>query len=256
MLTDLFEPRAEAPAERPPFDLGEPADDLESDLQATVALGGTVPLLAAPLGSEGLAVIAPQLAVLARFRLEPPSRDEAATDWIVALPLEVRFDDRFEGRLRVVHRSSHLGDEVLQSGGALRLEFSYEALDALFGVRPAPGVRLYGGGTLIFRSQTYRWASDGAGGAAQVVDFDDDFAVQAGAEAEGGGAWGWRLAADWQAAQRSGWDSQVAAVAGATKRFRGRGLALQARLQAGVSPLGEFFLTDERLFGVELEFQP
>lgn len=256
VLSDLFEVRAESPAERPPFDLGESVDDLETDIQATVALGGTMPLWATPFGADGEVVIAPQLAVFARFRLEPPSRDEAGTDWVVALPVEVRLDDRVAGRLRVVHRSAHLGDEVLQSGGALRLEFSYEAVDALVGVTPLPGLRLYGGGALIFRSQTFRWASTVEGTAVPVVDFDDDYSVQAGIEAEGGGVWGWRVAADWQAAQRGDWDSQVAAIAGVTRRVKGRRIALHARLQAGKSHLGEFFLTDERLLGVEIEFQP
>ncbi len=256
VVTDLFEVRADPPAERLPFDLGESPDDRETDLQATVALGGTVPLWGTRFGTNGEVVIAPQVAVFARFRLEPPSRDEAGSDWVVALPVEVRFDDRVSGRLRVMHRSAHLGDEVLQSGGALRLEFSYEAVDALVGVTPLPGVRLYGGGALIFRSQTFRWASTVQGTAVPVVDFDDDYSVQAGAEAAGGGAWGWRAGLDWQAAQRSDWDAQVAAIAGVTRRVKGRTIGLNGRLQAGRSAMGEFFLTDETLVGVEIEFQP
>jgi len=256
VVSDLLEVRTEEPRERPPFSLGEPADDLESDLQATVAVGGTVPLWATPMGADGSVVIAPQLAVFARFRLEPPSRDEAGSDWVVALPVEVRFNALVAGRLRIVHRSAHLGDELLQTGGALRLEFSHEAVDGLIGVTPLPGLRVYGGGALIVRSQTFRWTDAGGGTVAPTVDFDDRYSLQGGIEAEGGGTWGWRVAADWQAAQRSDWDSQIAAIAGVTTRVRGRGLLLHARLQSGISYLGEFFLTDERILGVEFEFQP
>ncbi|MEN8375548.1 MAG: DUF1207 domain-containing protein [Gemmatimonadota bacterium] len=258
VVSDLFEVRAAAPAERPPFrvDADEPADDLESDLQATVALGGTMPLWGTRTSWNGNIIIAPQLAVFARFRIEPASRDVVGTDWIAALPLEVRFNDRVEARLRVLHRSAHLGDELLQSAGALRLEFSHEAVDALVGVRPIPGLRVYGGGALVIRSQTFRWADRGDGLFQGVVDFDDDFWAQGGVEAEGGGAWGWHVAADWQAAQRSDWKEQISAIAGVTARFHGRHARLHLRYQTGVSPLGEFFLTDERVVGVELEFEP
>lgn len=256
VVSDLLEPGSGVPRERPAFTLDEPASDLESDLQSTVALGGTMPLWSGPMGEDGALVVAPQLAVFARFRLEPPSRDEAGTDWVVALPLELRFNDRMSGRVRVVHRSAHLGDELQQAGGLLRLEFSYEALDGLLAVRPVPGVRVYGGGALIFRSETFRWRDRGDGTAETVVDFEDHYAVQGGAEAEGGGRWRWRLAADVQAAQRSDWGAQVAAVAGVGRSIRGRAIRLQARVQDGISHLGEFFLTDERLWGIELEFEP
>jgi hypothetical protein len=257
VFTDLLEVRPGVPYERPAFAIGEPAGDLESDLQATVALGGTVPLWGTRFGSDGAIVVAPQLAVFARFRLEPPSRDEAGSDWVVALPVEVRFDDRFSGRVRLMHRSAHLGDELMQAeGGPLRLEFSIEAVDGLVAFRPLPGARVYGGGTLILRSQTFRWVDRGDGTVAAIVDFDDSFEVQGGAEADGGGVWRWRLAADVRAAQRSEWDTRVAAIAGVGREVAGRELRLQARLQSGVSSLGEFFRTDETLWGIELEFVP
>jgi hypothetical protein len=256
VFSDLLEVRPGVPDERPAFMLAEPAGDLESDLQATVALGGTMPLWGTDIGSGGALVVAPQLAVFARFRLEPASRDEAGTDWVVALPVEMRFNDLVSGRLRLVHRSAHLGDELLQDGGLLRLEFSIEAMDALIAVRPHPGLRLYGGGALIIRSQTFRWVDRGDGTAAATVDFEDSFSLQGGAEAEGGGAWRWRVAADWQAAQRSEWDGRLSAIAGVGRGVGGRALRLHARVQTGVSALGEFFRTDERLWGIELEFVP
>lgn len=256
VASDLLEVRPGDPGERPPFDLGEPPEDLESDFQATVALGGTMPLYATPLGDDGSLVVAPQLAVFARFRLEPASRDEVGTDWVVALPVELRFDDRLGMRVRLTHRSSHLGDELLQSGGAARLEFSIEAIDGLVGFSPVPGVRFYGGGSLIVRSQTYRWADRGDRTFVPTVDFEDRYTAQAGFDAEGGALWRWRMGADWQAAQRNEWESQVSLIAGGSRRVRGREIRLHVRLQDGLSHLGEFFRTEERLVGVELEFQP
>ncbi|HUH13723.1 MAG TPA: DUF1207 domain-containing protein, partial [Longimicrobiales bacterium] len=183
ILTDLFAVRPGRPPERPPFAFAESAADLERDLQAVVAVGGTLPLWGKVVDREVAVVVAGQLGVVNRFRMELSSRDDVGGDWVVALPVELRLGEAVSGRLRLSHRSSHLGDEVAMRGQIQRLEFSYEALDALVAVRPGASTRLYGGGTLILASNTYRADySDDPREPLIIRDFGDRFVVQIGGE--------------------------------------------------------------------------
>lgn len=236
--------------ERPPFAFAA-GKDMESDVQGDVALGGTVLLWRAPVRDGRLLVVGAQAAVFARFRVEEPSRDYAASDWMVALPVEWR-DDPLSARFRLLHRSSHLGDEIIFDTGARRIEFGHEAIDLLLAYTHPTGARAYGGGSWIFRSNTENEPLLHVLG----TSVKDDAALQAGID----GAWypwengrlGVVAGLDWQAAQRTDWKSQVAAIAGVVGRGEGRRFRLQFRFFHGVSPLGEFFLSDETYFGLEI----
>ena len=50
--------------------------------------------------------------VYAQFDLNRPSYDLINADYLIGLPLTFRFD-RFSGRARLYHQSSHLGDEFV-----------------------------------------------------------------------------------------------------------------------------------------------
>lgn len=255
LATDLFAVREQPPAERPPFGFDEPPEDLERDIHAVVTVGGTLPLWSSVVDREVAVLVAPQLAVFNRFRMEKRSRDDVGGDWVVALPLEFRVGPRVSGRVRLVHRSAHLGDEVGLRGAIERLEFSYEAMDALVGVRPTAATRLYGGGTLILASNTFRVGPRiDPRDSNFIKDFEDRAVLQAGAEAgasrrEGIGLVG---AVDLQWAERTGWATQLSALAGVAAELKGRRARLTLRLLDGPSPMGEFFLTDELAFGVDL----
>jgi hypothetical protein len=244
--TDLFE--APSGRERPRFSFPS-HDDPSRDVQGVVVLGTNLPVWR-PIGtSSGGLQIGFQVGVNARFRIERPSRDQVGTDWIVALPLEAAHG-RWSGRLRLLHRSSHLGDELAETTGAERIEYSHEAVDALVAFNLAPDTRVYAGGTYVLRSiTTYEpWLIERG--------VRDAASVQAGIEAEWPGLAAARVvplfALDWQRAQRTGWDDEISAAGGIRLKAGGREFRLLLRRYDGPSTLGEFFLTPESFWGLEL----
>jgi hypothetical protein len=242
LVTDLLGGRG---PERDPFSVAR-AD--ARDVQAAASIGGTIPLLQLLDRPAGGIVVGAQAGVFARFRIEVPSRDDLGQDWIVGLPIEAWWKD-VSGRLRIVHRSAHIGDEFSVSTGAERIEFGGETLDLLTGVRLGR-LRAYGGGGWTFHSNTDNTdvlRSEGR---------SDRFAAQAGID----GRWpaapagGLALVAglDWQSAERTAWRSAFALAAGLEYRYDGRSAQLVFRWLDGVSPMGQFFLTRERYGSLEL----
>jgi len=243
--TDLFE--TASAQERPIFDF--PAgDDPSLDVQGLVALGTNIPVWRPVATARGGVLLGFQVGVHARFRLERPSRDEVGSDWIVALPLEIAHG-RWSGRVRLLHRSAHLGDELAEKTGARRIEYSHEALDGLAAYHIGDAVRVYGGGTYVFRSVTE--SEDQIA----VRGFRDAASLQAGFEAavpiSADGRFAPLVAVDWQRAQRTGWDDEVSAAVGVTTRAGGRRFSLLLRYYNGPSTMGEFFLTPESFWGLE-----
>jgi hypothetical protein len=245
--TNVFE-RAGQGLERPPFDFPDP-DDSSSDVNAAAAIGGSIPLfLVAEWPGKGGIVASAQLGVFSRFRIEYPSRDDVGQDWFVGMPFEITYEN-FTGRFRIMHRSSHIGDELVETTGAERIEFGGEFADFLAGYRVTPEVRLYGGATWNFRSYTELLP------ALRARNMHDYFEVHGGVDA----AWyGWSdgrtgLAAgvDWQSAQRTGWRSQFSLAGGVSARKAGQGMKLLLRYFHGPSSMGEFFMTKETFVGLE-----
>ncbi|MGH7553035.1 MAG: DUF1207 domain-containing protein, partial [Longimicrobiales bacterium] len=224
------------------------ADDARSDWQASAAVGGTLPLWRALERPEGGIVIGAQAGVFARFRVELPSRDDLGQDWVVAMPIEAAWNE-WSGRLRISHRSSHLGDEFVQATDAERIEFGGEALDALTAYHLRGIGRVYAGGSWIFRSYT-----DGTT-ALLSTSTRDRFLVQIGAD----GQWKagrdnvtLRAGVDWQVAERTDWEGALAIAGGVAMQHDGRSLGLVARYFDGVSSMGQFFITPERFISLEL----
>jgi hypothetical protein len=233
--------------ERLPFTL--PAgDDGSSDTQAAAAIGATIPFLRLLDRPEGGIVVAGYAGVFARFRIELPSRDDLGQDWVVGMPIEVTWN-AWSGRVRIAHRSSHLGDEFSATTGARRIEFGGEAIDGLLAYR-FPGIaRVYGGGGWIFHSNT------SATRVLRDAGRSDRFTVQAGADGEwfpAAGPVGIAAGVDWQAAERSEWAGGLAVAAGVSARANGRVARVMLRYYDGNSYLGEFFLTPERFWSIEV----
>ena len=246
IATDLLSSRG---PERPQFTIRDSAD-AAFDVQAAAALGGTLPLLRLASWAGGGAVLGGEVAVFARFRIEYPSRDAVGTDWFVGMPIELRRYD-WAGRLALMHRSAHLGDEFIAASGAQRIEFGHESIEWM-AARHFGTARIYGGGAWIFRSNTqFEMRRRGLGE-------HDRFELQTGADGE------WPLGAtgrvyaglDLQAAERTDWRTGVAAVVGLGAHGNGRAIRLLARFHDGASSLGEFFLTDERFVSLEVEIEP
>lgn len=222
-------------------------EDARTDWQASAAIGGMFPFWRPLVRPEGGIIVGFQAGVFARFRIELPSRDDLGQDWIAALPIEAAWN-QWSGRIRISHRSSHLGDEFVEATGADRIEFGGEAVDGLAAYRLGELGRVYAGGSWIFRSytdKTYALLQSGT---------RDRFLVQIG----GDGRWtvGPHFDAiagvDWQTAERTGWEGALSLAGGFAMTFDGRSLSLVARYFDGVSSLGQFFVTPEQFWSLEL----
>ncbi len=247
LQTDVF---AHAPEgrERPPFTLPDP-QDAASDVEVSAGIGGSIPLwwLKQWPGRGGI-VAAAQLGVFARFRIEYPTREDTGQDWYVGMPIEFQYD-RWSGRFRIMHRSSHLGDELMQVSGAQRIEFGGEFADFIAAYRLADDARVYGGATYNFRSYT-RWLP-----VLRRNNREDSGQLQAGVDGTwyrwADGHFGLVAGADWQAHQRANWRSIFSIAAGPGIQTNARATRLLVRYYHGPSSMGEFFLTPETFWTVE-----
>ena len=248
LWSTVFRERTD-PAERPPFDL-QGGNGLETDLQGEAALGGNVRIWQPMQWADGGLTLGMQAGVFGRFRLEVSGNDLVASDWIVALPAEIARGP-WSGRLRLLHWSAHVGDELIEAG-VERVDFTTETLEALvaygFG-----DVRLYGGGSLVIRSSLENEPQLGSA-------FSDDVLIRLGADArvrpwardditlDGG--------VDWHNSDRSGWAGQLTIRLGLAVRDGARSAWLGGIYHRGPSPMGQFFLTDEQYWGIELILEP
>ena len=248
LWSDVLRGRTD-PAERPPFDL-QGGSGLETDVQGEAALGGNVRIWQPAQWAGGGLTLGIQAGVFGRFRLEVSGNDLVASDWIVALPVEIARGP-WSGRLSLQHWSTHIGDELLEQGVA-RIDFTTETFEALVAYGPG-NFRLYGGGNLVVRSSLENEAQLGP-------EFSDDALIRFGADGrvrpwardemmvEGG--------VDWQSADRTGWASQLSVRLGLTVRDGRRSARLSGIYHRGPSPMGQFFLTNEQYWGIELLLEP
>jgi hypothetical protein len=249
IITDLFSRRGNPP-ERPPFFL-EGDHDPRHELQAPVTFGKTVPFVLWHSGRESVMTVGIQASVNGRFRIERPSRDALGEDWMVAFPIEIGWR-QWSGRARLLHRSSHLGDEFIQTNGGERIEFGGDGIDFAAAYQLLPALRLYGAANWIFHSNTEQETVIATIGRRDriLTQFGADFLDYAFA----GGRLGYVAAVDAQLAERSDWRTSISAQAGLAARRGTRSGRLVVRFHGGPSPMGEFFLTTEDFWGLELVF--
>ena len=89
--------------------------------------------------------------MFSQFDLSAPSSDLINTDYVVGVPLSWRSGG-WSTRVRLYHQSSHLGDEFLLGGrGSIRLNLSFEELEALVSYDYRWGGLYAGGGYLVHR---------------------------------------------------------------------------------------------------------
>jgi len=221
----------------------------DTEVQAAPSIGMTFPVFRLAGDSAAGITIGAQAAVFARFRIEHPSRDDLGQDWFVGMPIEAAWGTSSSLRVRLIHRSSHLGDEFSANTGARRIEFGGEAFDLLV-ARGAGGLRFYGGAGWIFHSNTASTA------VLQTFERPDRYTAQAGLDGEWHPFADGRIAVqagiDWQSAERTAW-RPTWALAGGLRANVGRGVAgLVIRHTGGRSTLGQFFLTQEEVWTVEV----
>jgi hypothetical protein len=237
------------PAERTAFD-PQGGDGLETELQGEAALGGNVRIWQPMQWADGGLTLGVQAGVFGRFRLEVSSNDLVASDWIVALPAEIARGP-WSGRLRLQHWSAHVGDELIEQG-VERIDFTTETLEALVAYRSGD-FRIYGGGSLVVRSSLENEVQLGPA-------FSDDVLIRIGADArlhpwardditvDGG--------VDWLSSDRTGWAGQLSVRLGLAVRDGTHKARLSGIYHRGPSPMGQFFLTNERFWGIELFLEP
>jgi hypothetical protein len=247
VMTNLFD-GTRLPADRPPLIFPDPAA-VAHEVQAITAMGGTIPAWRAASWPEGGVLVGVQAGVFGRFRIESPARDLVAADWIVGLPIQVR-KGRLSARLRPFHWSAHMGDELMQNAAAVRIPFSFEALDLLVGYQALGPLRFYGGGSVNFHSDTETLPS------LQRLGMKDRGQIQLGMDAESlhwhNDRLGYIVGLDWQSAERTDWAGQLSAAAGLSFHNDGYAAHLRARFFTGPSPLGQFFRTRETYWGLDL----
>ena len=177
------------------------------------------------------------------FDLEADSRDLWNTDYLVGVPLSVRWG-AVGLRARLYHRSSHLGDEFLVRPQVItvgpRRELSFEAIELL----------------ATWRLGNWRFHGGGSRTIGRAIRIGQNMA-QLGAEFEAParGGTGARLfgALDASAWSETGWDPEIELRVGLTLASpwsrRGR-LLLALEAHDGPFPFGQLYGLDGRWIGV------
>ena len=144
-----------------------------------------------------------------------------------------------------------MGDELIEAG-VERVDFTTETLETLVAYG-SDEFRVYGGGSLVVRSSLENEVQLGPA-------FSDDVVIRLGADArvrpwarndvtlDGG--------VDWHNSDRTGWEGQLSVRLGLAVRDGSRSARLSGIYHRGPSPMGQFFLSDERYWGIELILEP
>ncbi len=90
---------------------------------------------------------------IARFDMHSRANDLVSEDYQLGFPVWIN-SGAFESRIRVYHRSSHVGDEfALNHPAFTRFDMTYEAIEGIFAVS-ARELRAYVGGDYIYHNVT------------------------------------------------------------------------------------------------------
>lgn len=219
---------------------------------ASVGFGENFGLVRWPRGSEGDGwQVGISGAVFAVFNLDSRSIDLLNADYYAGFPISYR-SGAWSGRLRLLHQSSHLGDEFLLQlqdpqpvPQAERINLSFEAAE-LLGSYDKDGARLYFGGMRIVTSEPRGLGRQ---------------RFQAGAEFRGNPVH-WRTSRivaglDVQSWNETGWERDLSVKVGLMFRSPyGDARSLQALLEYynGHAPHGQFFTVEVEYFGIGVAY--
>lgn len=123
----------------------------ERDLEnvGAVSFGETFSLYRHRVGG-GFWEVGVQAGVFAVFDLDAESKDLVNADYFIAIPVAYRYD-RFSALFRLLHQSSHVGDEfLLRNRVSNRVNLSYEAVDAKASYELLEMFRIYAGLGYLF----------------------------------------------------------------------------------------------------------
>jgi hypothetical protein len=208
--------------------------------------GGPKPGEGIQLGLDG--------GVFAQFDLDGESLDLINADYVVGLPLTLRFG-HFSTRLRVYHQSSHLGDEFILREEIDRENLSFEAVEGILSLDIA-NLRLYGGGEYVFEARPEE------GVITQVAHGGIELRQKKSALSVGTLASVRLIAAlDVKAVEVTGWEPSYSVRAGfEVGRARptqhvARRWSVLGHFYDGRSPYGQFFREDVRYYGIGIHFE-
>ena len=145
---NLFEPLIADPR-WPRFSMGYRYFTDEATNVGSATFGETFALYRNRGPFSGLWEVGFQAGVFSIFDLDAPSSDLVNTDFFAALQATYRLND-FSTFFRILHQSSHLGDEFLLRNRIDRINLSFEGANLILSYRPFDWLRLYGGGAYLF----------------------------------------------------------------------------------------------------------
>jgi hypothetical protein len=215
----------------------------EFDSVGAVSFGESFTFHRVPWSERAALDIGFQAGVSAIFDLEQDSLDLVNADYLGGPVLAARHGP-FSALLRLLHESSHLGDEYLLRTGATRINLSYETADLLLSWQMRDTVRVYVGAGHIVHTDTplQRWL--GHAGAEWLA-------------AGGPGSVRPLAAVDVQSREYTDWTVDVSVRAGVQFQDRdaprGR-VQLLLEYYTGSSPHGQFFVDEVEWLGVGLHF--
>jgi hypothetical protein len=138
-------------------------DDLEFTNVGTVDAGASIAVVQKIGGRRGNWEIGIQGGVFAIFDFDAPSNDLVNADYLGGITFTYAFDS-VSILSRIMHQSSHLGDEFLLGNEVERINLSFEELNVLVSYDQLEWVRAYGGAAVILRRQPSnldRWSLEG-----------------------------------------------------------------------------------------------
>ena len=217
-------------------------DDPDVEQIGAASFGETFTLLRgkAPSGRWELGI---QGGVFAIFDMESESKDLINADYFIAIPAAYEHG-AFSAMARVLHQSSHLGDEFLlrdSTAQANRVNLSYEAIDLLLSYDIGKAWRAYGGGGYLFHREPASldpWATQAG------IEFESEYEIARGLTPV--------AAFDLQMREESDWSPDYSARAGLqlrNPRFLAERLEFTAEYYNGRNPNGQFYTRDLEYFG-------
>lgn len=217
-------------------------DDDELTRVAGVSFGESIPLLGFDMPGPGRGELGFQAAVFSIFDLDSDSFDLVNSDFLVGLTGAWRRG-RFSMLARVLHQSSHLGDEFLLRSRVDRINVSYESLDVLLSFEPWDFLRVYGGGGALLRRDPEDLERGLAQGGFELVS---PRAFLAGHVRP-------LLALDVQGREESGWEADLSLRAGVqieSPSLLSQRLQILLEYYDGRSPNGQFFRRELEYLGL------
>lgn len=218
--------------------------DVDDDLNiGAVGLGDALPLVRFGSGAGNGVQLALVAGIFAQFDLGADSFDLINADYLIGVPLTVRWAG-FSSRLRLYHQSSHLGDEFLLRTDLPRENLSFESLELLLSQELGP-VRAYAGGEYLFNRDPATL---------------DETIAHGGLELRAGQLRGARFVAagDVKLSEQREWEPGISARAGVEfahwrdETHPPRLLSLLLEVYDGPAPYGQFFQDDVSWLGIGL----